>query len=161
MFLSGVPAPSSSRRRCAAFSHAHTGHDGAPMKNKSPDLRVPFHRADIGDDEIAAVASVIRSGWLTMGEKTFQFEQEFAQYVGASHAIAVSSCTAALHLALEAIGLKPGDEVLIPTTTFTATAEAVTYLQGKPVLVDVDPVSMNIDPQDVKRRITPRTRAII
>jgi dTDP-4-amino-4,6-dideoxygalactose transaminase len=131
------------------------------MPHTETKLRVPFHRADIGEEEIAAVAEVMRSGWLTMGAKTFQFEKEFASYVGASHAVAVSSCTAALHLALEAIGLKPGDEVLIPSTTFTATAEAVTCLQGRPVFVDVDPISMNIDPQDARRRVTSRTRAII
>lgn len=131
------------------------------MPQTISELLIPFHRADIGEEEIAAVAEVMRSGWLTMGAKTFQFEKEFAGYVGASHAVAVSSCTAALHLALEAIGIKPGDEVLIPSTTFTATAEAVTYLQGRPVFVDIDPVSMNIDPQDALRRITPRTRAMI
>ncbi len=131
------------------------------MPQTKTKLRVPFHRANIGEEEIAAVAEVMRSGWLTMGAKTFQFEEKFASYIGASHAVAVSSCTAALHLALEAIGLKPGDEVLIPSTTFTATAEAVTYLQARPVFVDVDPVSMNIDPQDARRRITSRTRAII
>jgi dTDP-4-amino-4,6-dideoxygalactose transaminase len=131
------------------------------MPHTNSELLVPFHRAAIGEEEITAVAEVMRSGWLTMGAKTFQFEKEFAKYVGASHAIAVSSCTAALHLALEAIGLKPGDEVLIPSTTFTATAEAVTYLQARPVFVDIDPVSMNIDPRDAARRITSRTRAII
>ena len=96
-----------------------------------------------------------------MGPKTFEFEKEFAKYVGAREAIAVSTGTAALHLALEAAGVRDGDEVLLPTTTFTATAEAVTYLRARPLLVDVDPVTMNLDPEDAARRLTPKTKAII
>lgn len=122
---------------------------------------VPFHRADVGEAEIQAVAEVLRSGWLTMGPKTLDFELEFARVLGVKHAIAVSSCTAALHLALEAAGVRPGDEVLVPTTTFTATAEVVVYLGATPVLVDVDPVTLNLDPVDAARRITPRTKAIL
>lgn len=122
---------------------------------------VPFHSADVGEEEVQAVSKVIRSGWLTMGPKTIEFEQKFAAYVGAKHAVAVNSCTAGLHLALDAIGLKQGDEVLVPTTTFTATAEAVSYFKAKPVLVDVDAVSLCMDPGDARRRITPKTRAII
>ena len=124
-------------------------------------LRVPFHRASVGEDEIDAVADVIRSGWLTMGARTFEFECQFASYVGARHAVAVASCTAALHLALEAVGLRPDDEVLLPTTTFTATAEVVTYFGARPVLVDVDPRTLNISVEEASRKITPRTRAII
>jgi dTDP-4-amino-4,6-dideoxygalactose transaminase len=124
-------------------------------------LDVPFHRSEMGEEEVQAVTDVIRSGWLTTGEKTAQFEREFAQYVGASHAIAVSSCTAALHLSLDTIGLHPGDEVLVPTNTFTATAEVVTYMGAKPVLVDIDSRTLNISPEDAVRKITPRTRAII
>ena len=108
-----------------------------------------------------AASEVIRSGWLTMGPKTFEFEEEFAKYIGAQHAVAVSTGTAALHLALEAAGIQPGDEVLLPTTTFTATAEAVIYLGARPVLVDIDPITMNLDPQDAARRITRKTKAII
>ena len=81
---------------------------------------IPFHCADVGEEEAQAAASVVLSGWLTMGPRTIEFEQKFASYVGAKHAIGVSSCTAGLHLALDAIGLKEGDEVLVPTTTFTA-----------------------------------------
>lgn len=124
-------------------------------------LKVPFHRAAVGEDEVRAVTEVIRSGWLTMGPKTFQFEREFASYVGARYAIAVSSCTAALHLCLEALGVGMGDEVIVPTTTFTATAEVVTYLKAKPVLVDVDPETLNLDAREAERKITARTRAII
>ncbi len=124
-------------------------------------IKVPFHRASLGEEEIHAVSDVLRSGWLTMGAKTFEFERLFADYVGAKYAIAVSSCTAALHLSLEAIGVQAGDEVLLPTTTFTATAEVVTYLGARPVFVDIDPRTMNMNPADAAQRITPRTRAII
>jgi perosamine synthetase len=96
-----------------------------------------------------------------MGPKTIEFEQKFASYVGVKHAIGVSSCTAALHLALDSIGLKQGDEVLVPTTTFTSTAEVVCYFKAKPVLVDVDAVSLCMDPADAERRITQKTRAVI
>ncbi len=125
------------------------------------ELYVPFHRAPVGEDEVRAVSDVIRSGWMTMGPKTFEFENQFARFVGAEHAIAVSTGTAALHLALEAAGIHSGDEVLVPTTTFTASAEAVIYTGARPVLVDVDSVTMNIDPEDAARRITPKTKAII
>jgi dTDP-4-amino-4,6-dideoxygalactose transaminase len=131
------------------------------LKSTSYELQVPFHRAPVGDEEAQAVSEVIRSGWLTMGPKTFEFEKEFAKYVGAQDAIAVSTGTAALHLSLEAAGVQAGDEVLLPTTTFTATAESVTYVGARPVLVDIDPVTMNIDTEDAARRITPKTKAII
>ena len=110
---------------------------------------------------MAAVSEVIRSGWLTMGPKTFEFEAQFAKYVGARHAVAVCSGTAALHLALDAIGLKPDEEVLIPTTTFTATGEVVKYFGARPVLIDVNPVSLNIDVSAIEGAISARTRAII
>jgi perosamine synthetase len=122
---------------------------------------LPFHVPHIGEEEIDAVVDVLRSGWLTTGSKARQFEQEFASMVGASHAIAVNSCTSALHLALEAIGLQEGDEVIVPTMTFTATAEVVTYFKAKPVLVDCLPDTLNIDPDGIERAITSRTRAII
>ena len=116
----------------------------------------------MGEEEAQAAAEAVRSGWLTMGPRTTEFEEKFAAYVGARHALAVNSCTAALHLALEAIGgLKPGDEVLVPTVTFTATAEVVAYFGARPVLVDVDPVTLNLSPADAARRITPNTKAII
>ncbi len=131
------------------------------MSIKTKDSEIPFHRAALGEEEVQAVTEVIRSGWLTMGEKTFEFERAFAHYVGSRHAVAVSSCTAGLHLALDAIGLKPGEEVLVPTTTFTATAEVVAYFGARPVLVDIDPLTLNLDPDDAARRITARTKAII
>ena len=122
---------------------------------------LPFALPDIDDTEVAEVASVIRSGWLTTGAKTTRFESEFAAAVGAKHAVAVNSCTAAMHLALEASGLRGGDEVIVPTYTFTATAEVVRYFGAKPVLVDVDPTTLCIDPTKVGPAVTPRTRAII
>jgi dTDP-4-amino-4,6-dideoxygalactose transaminase len=126
-----------------------------------PPRQIPFHRAFVGEEEVKAVSEVIRSGWLTMGPKTVEFENEFARYVGVEHAIAVSSGTAALHLALEAVGIGPGDEVLVPTTTFTATAEVVVYLGAKPVLVDVDARTLNMEPGDTEHRLTRRTKAMI
>ncbi len=122
---------------------------------------LPFHAPEIGEEEIDAVVDVLRSGWLTTGAKARQFEQEFAAMVGARHAIAVNSCTAALHLALEAVGLREGDEVIVPTMTFTATAEVVTYFKAKPVLVDCTGDTLNIDPDKIEQVITPRTKAII
>jgi dTDP-4-amino-4,6-dideoxygalactose transaminase len=131
------------------------------MNIKAIAIKVPFHAAAMGEEEVRAVSEVIRSGWLTMGAKTFEFEREFARYVGAKYAVAVSSCTAALHLCLEAVGIREQDEVLVPTTTFTATAEVVTYLGARPVFVDVDPQTLNLDVSDARRKITDHTRAII
>jgi perosamine synthetase len=107
--------------------------------------RVPLHRAAVGDEEIAAVTDVLRSGWLTTGVECQAFERELAAYVGAPHALALSSCTAALHLALDAIGLQPGELVLVPAHTFTATAEVVSYFGATPVLVDCEPATLTID----------------
>lgn len=123
---------------------------------------LPFALPDIGEDEIEAVADALRSGWLSSGPKVREFEEAFADFLGVGlHAVAVNSATAGLHLALEAVGIRPGDEVLVPTWTFTATAEVVRYLGGLPVLVDVDPVTLNIDLQAAAAAITPRTRAVI
>jgi len=113
--------------------------------------RVPFHRPAIGEEEIAAVTAVLRSGWLTSGPECQAFEQEFATAVGAAHAIAVNSCTAALHLALEAAGVRAGDLVLVPTLTFAATAEVVAYVGATPVLVDCERDTFNIDPGHAAR----------
>lgn len=110
-------------------------------------MKVPFFRPSIGEPEIAAVVECLRSGWLTTGPRTKEFERKFAEAVGARHAIAVNSCTAALHLALEAIGLQRGELVLVPTMTFAATAEVVRYFDAIPVFVDCDPVTLCMDPQ--------------
>lgn len=131
------------------------------MKTKENSGSIPFHRAHLGEEEVRAAAEVIRSGWLTTGPRTLDFERSFADYVGARHAVAVSSGTAALHLALIAAGIRAGDEVIVPTTTFTATAEAVSYIGAHPVLADIDPASMNLDPNDFAHRITAKTRAVI
>ena len=122
---------------------------------------LPFHLPAIGEEEIAAVVETLKSGWLTTGTKAKRFEDEFAQFVGSPHAVAVNSCTAALHLALEAVGVGEGDEVIVPTMTFTATAEVVSYLKAKPVLVDCLPGTLNIDPAGIERAVTARTKAII
>ena len=122
---------------------------------------IPFHRPSIGEGEIAAVAEVLRSGWLTMGPKTREFERAFAGYIGCKHAVAVNSCTAALHLALDAIGLRPGDEVIVPVNTFTATAAVVAHMGGKVVFADTLAEGFNIDPADAATRVSPRTRAVI
>jgi dTDP-4-amino-4,6-dideoxygalactose transaminase len=122
---------------------------------------IPFHLPSIGDEEIQAVEKVLRSGWLTTGPVAFEFEKEFARYIGCKHALAVNSCTSALQLALDAIGLKRGDEVLVPTYTFTATAEVVTYFGATPVLCDSVAGGFNIDPADAEKKITARTKAII
>jgi len=122
---------------------------------------LPFHRALIGQEEIDGVVDSLKSGWLTTGPKVKAFEEAFGRYLGARKAIAVSSCTAALHLALDAIGLKAGDEVLVPTLTFTASAEVVAYFKAKPVLVDSEPCYFNLDVRDASGKITPKTRAII
>jgi perosamine synthetase len=122
---------------------------------------IPFHRPSLGPEELEAVTRVLGSKWLTTGPETHRFEREFADYIGCKHALAVNSATAALQLALDAIGLCPGDEVLVPTYTFTATGEVVTYFGGRPVLCDSMSGRFNIDPRDMERRITDRTRAII
>ncbi len=122
---------------------------------------LPFHRADVGDDEIAAVVDAIRSGWLTTGPRVKEFEAAFARYVGAKHAVALNSCTAALHLALDGVGVREGDEVIVPTMTFAATAEVVLYQRARPVLVDCEPDTLNIDVAALERAITPKTKAIV
>ena len=124
-------------------------------------MKIPFHRVDLGSEEINAVTAVIKSGWLTMGEKTFEFENSFSEYIGSSYSIAVNSCTAALHLALKAAGIKEGDEVIIPAMTFIATWEIITYLKAVPVLCDVLKDSFLIDPVDVEKKITSKTKVII
>lgn len=123
---------------------------------------IPFSKPDISDREIDAVIDVMKSGWITTGKKCVEFERAFEILLGEDIiALAVNSATAGLHLALEAIGIKSGDEVLVPSLTFTATAEVVRYLDGTPVLVDVNDETLNIDPDLLRRAITPRTRAIV
>lgn len=122
---------------------------------------IHFHRPYITDDEINEVVDTVRSGWWTTGPKSKRFEQEFNSYIGSRRSVVVNSWTAAAHLALEAIGLKQGDEVIVPAITFTATAEIVCYFGAKPVIVDVHPETLNILPSEIEKAITPKTKAII
>jgi len=122
---------------------------------------IPFALPDLTDTEIDAVVEVLRSGWVTTGPKAKAFEERFGQAAGTRHCVVVNSCTAALHLALEAVGIEAGDEVIVPTMTFAATAEVVRYLGATPVLVDVRPGDHNVDPAAVAGAVTARTRAIV
>lgn len=124
------------------------------------DSFIHFNRPSIGDEEIAEVADTLRSGWLTSGAKTQQFEREFAAYVQAPHALAVNSCTAGLHLALAALRIGPGDEVITTPLTFCATVNTILHVGATPVLADIGEHG-NIDPESIRRCITGRTRAIV
>lgn len=118
------------------------------------EITVPFFRPAIDEEEVAEVVAVLRSGWLTTGPMVRRFEHEFATAVGAKNAIALNSCTAALHLAIEALGTKPGDGVLVPTMTFAATSEVLRYLGAVPILVDCDPITGNINLDDAEKKLT-------
>jgi len=120
-----------------------------------------FGAPDIRDDEIQEVVDSMRSGWLGTGPKVARFEREFGRYVASPHAVALNSCTAALHLSLLASGVGPGDEVITTALTFCATVNAIIHAGATPVLADVDPVTMNIDPREVARKISPRTKALV
>ncbi len=114
---------------------------------------LPFHRPNIGDEEVNAVSRCLKSGWLTTGPETAEFEKEFAQYLGCEYALAVNSGTAALHLALEACGIGAGDRVITTPYTFTASAEVIRYLGADPLFVDIDESTLNIDPESVRLAI--------
>jgi dTDP-4-amino-4,6-dideoxygalactose transaminase len=122
-------------------------------------MKIPFYKPSIGEEEINEVVDTLKSGWLTTGPKTKRFEAEFAQYVQQEHAVALNSCTAALHLALEAIGLKAGQAVIVPTMTFAATAEVVRYFGARPVLVDCRSSDLNLDVSDAERKIEDTLKA--
>lgn len=122
---------------------------------------LPFAQPFLGEEEIQGVLECLRSGWLTSGMKVKEFEAKFADYAGVKHAIAVNSCTSALHLALEAAGVGPGDEVITSPMTFTATAAVVEHLRARPVFVDCDAATLNMDPAEVEKAITPKTKAIL
>ncbi len=114
---------------------------------------LPFALPLIGEDEITEVVDTLRSGWLTTGKKTVQFESDFAEFVGASHALAVNSATSGLHLALEAVGVGAGDKVITTTYTFTATAEVIRYLGADPILIDIEPYTFNMSPEKLRQAI--------
>jgi dTDP-4-amino-4,6-dideoxygalactose transaminase len=148
-FPDGNPAPSRTDARC------HT------VGRVSDRPYLPFAKPSITDRERNAVLEVLDSGWLTTGPRTKMFEERFATFVGSEHAIALNSATAALHLALEAVGVGPGDEVIVPTWTFAASAEVVIYLGARPVLVDVDETTLNATTEAMVAAATARTKAAI
>jgi dTDP-4-amino-4,6-dideoxygalactose transaminase len=127
----------------------------------SPRVNIPIAKPLLGEEEAAAARQAILSGWVTQGPQVEAFEREFAAYVGAPHACAVSNCTTALHLALHALGVGPGDEVITVSHSFIATANAITYCGAKPVFADIDPRTYNMDPALIEAAITSRTRAIM
>jgi dTDP-4-amino-4,6-dideoxygalactose transaminase len=124
-------------------------------------IEVPFARPWFGGGEAEAVAEVLASGWLTQGPRVQEFEQAFAERVGAPEAVATTSCTTALHLSLHASGIGPGDEVIVPSLSFIATANAVSQCGATPVFADIDPMTYNLDPAAAERKLTPRTKAVI
>ena len=121
---------------------------------------IPFNLPEIGEEEITAVVETMRSGWLTTGARTAAFETDFQAYTGAKYALALNSCTAALHVALVALGIGPGDEVITTPLTFCSTVHAIVHTGASPVLADVDDAG-NLDPESVAARITPRTKALL
>ena len=159
--IADAKAPGGAKRFHMTAGEAGRAYDSG--KNDMSETKfLPFALPDIGEDEINEVVDALRSGWVTTGPKTKQFEADFAQFIGDGvEAIAVNSATAGLHLALEAIGIGPGDEVIVPSYTFTATAEVVRYLGADPVCVDVDAATFNIRPDAIRAAITAKTKAIM
>jgi perosamine synthetase len=131
------------------------------MNTATPARNIPLARPSLGPDEERAVIEALRSGWISQGPRVAEFEKRFAAYVGAPHAVAVSSCTTALHLALVCAGVQPGDQVLCPSLSFIASANAIVHAGAVPVFVDVDLNTYNIDPNCIESAITPRTTAIL
>lgn len=130
---------------------------GSPVRENI----LTFSPPSIGQEEIDAVVDIMRSKWITMGKKTVEFENQLNKYIGSKHTLVVNSCTAALHLALQAHGIGVGDEVIVPAMTFAATVNVIVQCGATPVLADVDPETYNIDPKDIKRKVTKKTKAII
>jgi dTDP-4-amino-4,6-dideoxygalactose transaminase len=130
---------------------------GTPVRSSF----LPFGVPCLGEEEISEVVATLRSGWIGTGPRVQRFEHEFATYVGARYAVALNSCTAGLFLSLVALGIGPGDEVITTPFTFAATVNVIEHVGARPVLVDIDPITLNLDPRGVERAVTPRTRAII
>jgi perosamine synthetase len=133
----------------------------APASPNTAPLMIPVARPSIGEQEELAVLEVLRSGWITQGPRVAEFERAFSTYIGCRHAIAVSSCTTALQLALHAQGVGPGDEVICPSLSFIATANSIASTGATPIFADIDPKTYNLDPLQVEGLITERTRAIL
>ena len=123
--------------------------------------KLPITKPSFDETDVRAMAEPLASGWVVQGPKVKQFEEAFASFAGAPHAVATTSCTTALHLSLLAAGIGPGDEVIVPSFSFVASANSVEYCGAKPVLCDIDLDTFNIDPDDAERRITSRTKAIM
>ena len=130
---------------------------GTPIR----DQFLPFGRPCLGEEEAREVLDTLQSRWIGTGPKAIRFEEMFAQYVQCKHALAVNSCTAALHLSLVVSGIGPGDEVITSPLTFAATANVIVHTGAEPVFADIDPITLNIDPQAIERAITPRTKAVM
>lgn len=124
-------------------------------------MNIPFSKVSITGNESKYIEEVLNSGWLTTASKALKFEQLFAQYVGAKYACAVNSCTAALHLAVEAIGIGPGDKVLVPTLTFTASAEVVRYMGADPVFIDVEYGTGLVSPSILKKALREDRKSVV
>jgi perosamine synthetase len=122
---------------------------------------IPYGRQYIDEEDIQAVVEILRSDFITTGPKAAELENTIAGYIGAKYAVAVSSGTAALHAACFAAGIGPGDEVITTPMTFSATANCILYMGGRPVFADIDPITYNIDPRDIEKKITDKTKAII
>jgi dTDP-4-amino-4,6-dideoxygalactose transaminase len=131
------------------------------MRANTVTFSIPITKPFFGREEEEALTDVLRSGWIAQGSRVAQFERTVAEYVGVRHAVATSSCTTALHLALVLHGIGPGDEVILPSFTFIATANSVCYTGATPVFVDIDPQTYNLDPAHIEAAITPRTKAIM
>lgn len=126
-----------------------------------PSAMIPVARPFIGAEEEHAVIDALRSGWITQGPRVAEFEKKFSNYIGCDHAVAVSSCTTALHLAMVACNIGPGDEVICPSLSFIATANSITYVGATPVFCDIDSTTFNLDPLKLEERISPKTKAIL
>ncbi len=128
---------------------------------KKRDTFIPYNLPDLTDEEINEVAATLKSGWVAKGPRTVKFEQEFAAHIGAKHAVAMNSCTAALHVALLSAGIGPGDEVITTPMTFASTASTIIHVGATPVFADVDSLTGCIDPDEIEKKITPKTKAVV